>query len=174
MGIFTSPVALMNHQKARFANVKVTMKAATAELAKGGYEDFKSQTTGGLSRRQKRLLGYPYARTARVLNIAKLSGYRGVAEGKKHQISSKGHVSDLPINKETGRLHQGVRLISKNGGTMFDLFSDVPHAKFVLALDGTLHMRPRGLLGPKGLLRKRHKARHAGIVQAVRLQQRKP
>jgi hypothetical protein len=174
MGIFTSPVALMNHQKARFAGVKVTMKAATAELAKGGYEDFKSQTVGGLSTRQLRQMGHPYARSARVLNIAKLSGYRGVSQGKRHQITSKGRVEDLPINRQSGKLNRGVRLISKNGGTMFDLFSDVPHAKFVLALDGTLHMRPRGLLGPKGLLRKRHKARHAGIVQAVRLQQRKP
>ena len=174
MGVFTSPTALMNHQKARFAGVKVTMRDAHNHLAKEGFNDFKEQTTGGLSKRQKRQLGYPYARSARVLNIAKLGGYHGVQDGKATQVTARGRVRDLPINIETGRLHAQIRLVSQKGGDVYELFSAAPHAKFVLALEGTKYMKPRGLLGPRGLLRKRHKARHAGIVLAVRQQQRKP
>lgn len=174
MGVFSSPVDLMKHQTARFAKVKITMMSAHKMMAEGGRDDYKEQTTGRLSEKQLRLIGHPYSRRARVLQIAKLSGYRGLQDGNKAQISARGRVADLPINIQSGRLHATVTLLSKNGGKVYDLFSPVPYASFVLAIDGTKYMRPRGLLGPTGLIRKRFKARQNALVEAVRQQQRKP
>lgn len=174
MGVFTSPVALMQRQRARFAGVKMTMEKAHFILAHDGFSDFKEQTTGTLGKKEKRLLGHPYARGPRILNVAKLGGFKGVQDGKVTQITAKGRVRDLPINMESGRLHATITLLSKSNGRIYDLFSSVPYAKFALAVEGTRYVRPRGLLGPRGLLRKLHKARHAGIVLAVRQSQGKP
>jgi hypothetical protein len=174
VGVFTRPDQLLLRQRDRFAGVKVTIREATEALAEGGQEDFHSQTVGRLTTAMLRRIKHPYARRPRVLNIQKLSGFRGYQKGKVAQVTTRGRVADLPINRQTGRLKRGIRLARKKGGTEFDLYSEAPHARFVLAVGGTKHMRPRGLLGPKGLIRKRHKARHAGIVLAVRKANQKP
>lgn len=174
MGTFSSPVQLRLAQEKRYQNVRHTIRRATEELATGGFDDFHSQTVGSLSERDLRRVGHPYARKPRVLNIQSLSGKRGFAQGKKTQVTARGRVQDLPINRQTGRLKRGIRLQSKRGGLQYDLFSDAPHARHVLSPQGTKNMRPRGLLGPKGLLRKRHQARHAGIVMAVRKAAKQP
>lgn len=186
MGTFTRPAQLLARQKARFASVQMTQKEALKELAEAGKLDFLSQTVGTLSDKELRKIGHPYARRARVLDIAQLGGRRGFSETETvrtrrgvrrqttTQVTARGRVRDLPINYQTGELRKGIQLMARNNGTMYELFSNVPHAKFVLAVNGTKYMRPRGLLGPKGLLRIRHKARLAGIVAAVRDAQRKP
>lgn len=174
MGVFTRPDQLRLRQIQRFEGVKLTIDQATEELAKGGQEDFHSQTVGRLTTAMLRRIKHPYARRPRVLNVQKLSGFRGYQKGKVAQVTKAGRVADLPINRQTGRLKRGIRLTRRKNGSQFDLYSIAPHARFVLAVGGTKYMRPRGLLGPTGLIRKRHKARHAGIVLAVRKANQKP
>ena len=58
------------------------MGEAHKELSKGGQADFLSQTAGTLSEKQLRQIGHPYARSARVLSIDKLKGYRGLEENE--------------------------------------------------------------------------------------------
>lgn len=174
MGTFTSAVQLRLRQQERFKDVRLDTRKALGILATDLKQDFQDLTRGQLSEKQLRRVGHPYARRARVLNIQKLAGARGQREGKKTQVSARGRIPDLPINKQTGKLHRGITLTSKAGGMVYDLYSVAPHARFVLAVNGTTHMRPRGLKGPKGALRKRYKARHAGLVAAHRAANRTP
>jgi hypothetical protein len=167
------------------------MDQAHEILAEGGREDFKDLTMGRLSTKQLRQIGHPYAKSARIHKLEKLDGFRGLTQAitrrnadgsiaktkggkpRKPQDMSqimKGKVSDLPINIQTGRLRQGIVLNKKKGvsGWDYDLYSTAPHAKHVLALEGTKYMRARGLLGPKGELRIRYRMRHAATIQPVR------
>lgn len=188
MGVFTTPAQLMLRQKARFVDVSLTMHQAHEILAKGGKTDFELQLTGKLTTKMLRQIGHPYARGARVLAIHRLNGFVGVNEntitkkGKKgtkaskQQVSTKGKVSDLPINKQTGKLRRAVQLDKKTGtrGAIYDLYSAVSYAKHVLSVTGTRYMRPRGLLGPKGELRIRYRSRHAATIAPVKRALRKP
>ena len=187
MGTFTSPVALMQRQQRRFAGAALSMQQAQHELAKGGQADFLALTIGTLSEKQLRAMGHPYGRTARVIRTDKLNGFVGLNENRIRKNGTLGQNSSLqqvkgqsvqllPINRQTGRLRRGIALMQRmtGGNPSYDLFSGVPHAKYVLALDGTKHMKARGLLGPRGLLRRRYRARHAGTIDAVRRYMRKP
>lgn len=195
MGIFTSHAQLMARQKQRFAGVRISMKDATRELAHSGKYDFLTQALGTITEKMLRQMGHPFGRTARTLDLTKLNGFRGLqtsetvflkdgtlkrnkngglAFRRGAQITARGRVNPLPINKQTGRLARGIQTVAKRNFTEYDLFSDVPYAKYVLSLTGTSKMIPRGLLGPQGLLRKRYRARHAGIVLGVRMAGRKP
>lgn len=197
MGTFTTPAGLYIRQKRRFAMVTLTMNEAHEQLAEGGFEDFRDQTKGALKSDQLAAIGHPYKRRTGPLDIKALKGYRGYQEtevrkaadgsvlrtkkGKARtrttaQVTKGGTVSDLPINIQTGRLRRGIRLQARRiGGTRaFDLYSDAPHARFAIAVDGTKFVRPRGLLGPNGLLRIRHKVRHNALVEPVRRSQKQP
>ncbi len=191
MGTFTTSTQLLIRQKRRFRDATLAMDQAHDILAEGGREDFKDLTMGRISLEQSRKAGYLYARIARINKIEKLDGFRGLTQTSTRrnadgsiaktkggrarttttaQISRKGTVSDLPINIQTGRLRQGIVLSKKKGisGWDYDLYSTAPHAKHVLALEGTKYMRARGLLGPKGELRIRYRMRHAATIQPVR------
>lgn len=174
MGTFTRVVDLRRHQEARYQNVRLTTKRALVILAYDLKGDFQDLTRGQISERQLRRIRHPYARSPRKLNIQSLNGYRGQREGKRTQVSARGRVPDLPINYQTGRLHHGITLTRRALGLTYDLYSTAPHARFVLAPGGTRTMRPRGLKGPKGALRKRYLARHAGLVAAHRKANRTP
>lgn len=177
----------MLRQKARFAGAALSMQKATHELAKGGQADFLALTIGTISEKQLRQMGHPFGRTARVINTKKLNGFVGLNENRVGKSGKLGQRADLqqikgqrvqllPINRQSGKLRRGIALMKRatGGNPSYDLFSGVPHAKHVLALEGTKHMKARGLLGPKGLLRRRYQARHAGTVDAVRRSLRKP
>jgi hypothetical protein len=187
MGTFITPAGLYMRQKARFAMVTLTMNQAHEQLAEGGYEDFRDQTKGSLKSDQLAAIGHPYKRRTGPLDIRALKGFVGLNEnevnkktGKRYrrgslqQVTNTGTVKDLPINIQTGRLRRGIRIVSRRiaGNRVFDLYSDAPHAAFALAVDGTKYVRPRGLLGPNGLLRIRHKVRHNALVEPVRRSQK--
>lgn len=195
MGTFTNATQLAKRQAVRFRDASLTMRQAHKELATQGRGDFLAQTVGQLSEKQLRQLGHPYARGARILSVDKLKGYRGLMESEvrldrdgqimrtksgklarrtRAQVT-RGKVSDLPINRQTGKLRRQIQLkLIEGRNPVYELYSDAPYAKYVLAVDGTRYMRPRGLLGPSGLLRRRHKARHNALVDPVRRSLRKP
>lgn len=166
MGVYTTPAQLAMAQRARFAAVGSNMRRVHEMLAKEGFKEFKTQTTGTISLKESAALGYLYARRKTALaGSARGAKARVSGVGLKGQIRRSGMVNRLPINKQTGRLHFGIRLDGPSGlQRTYRLYSAAPHAKYALAVDGTKQVVPRGLLGPKGRLRKVHLAmRHTAI-----------
>lgn len=202
MAIITRPTDLARVQRDRFARMAVTYESAHKELCAGGEQDHRDYTSGSISTKQLAAMGHPFGRTGgqgsgtvgRGIqgSKAKFKGVgsydtlstnkRGVwTAGKSKQISGKGSVSPLPINKQTGRLQQSFFRTGEAGSTRtVRMGFRIPYASQVLNPNGTKRMIARGFyskgssMAGAGILVKRHKARSAGVVQAVRDQQRKP
>jgi len=167
MGTFTSGVQLAQHMEKRLAGCKLSIGKAVRILAFEGARDMRDNMRGTLKERDLRRLGHPYSRRTRILNVKSLGANRGYTEGKTSQVMAKGSVRDLPFNSWTGRLISSIK-VDKKSGLTFDLYDTAPQAKFLLSPEGTKYMKPRGLLGKTGLLRKRWKFRQNGMVEAVR------
>jgi len=180
MGVYTTPTQLRVRQRTRFAAVGRDINRIHQIIAHDGEQDFKDATTGSIKSKTLAAMGHPFGR----LNGAgSNSGGRGVKGGGKRfkgigaagQITAKGVVRPLPINRQTGRLHAGIQLQGPIGKRKeYRLYSTAPYARFVLNPGGTRKMVDRGLLGRNGFLRKRHKARIAALVDVVRQTGRKP
>lgn len=179
MGTYTSVTALRLAQRARFERVGVAMVTVHKELATRGWKDMRENTRGSLTSKQLRAMGHPFGRIA---GAGSNSGGRGIVKNlstvtqgtDKRQVSRKGGVRPLPINRQTGQLYRGIRLDGPTGRSkVYRLYSIAPHASFVLHPDGTRRMISRGLKGPRGLLRKRHRARLAAAVDVVRKQNKR-
>lgn len=176
MGYYTTPAQLAMRQRSRFQSVIGDQRKVHKIVAESGYRDFLALTSGRISSKQLAAMGHPFGRGGAVRG-----GQRGVdpkkwkGTGKKGQVTRNGVVRRLPINRQTGRLRQGIQLAHKGGAVdVYELFSTVPYARHVLAVEGTDRMVPRGLLGPPGELRKRHKARIQEVIDIVRKTQQAP
>lgn len=168
MAVFTSAIKLAKHQSTRARIAGRSQETAHAWLAKEGRADMRSLTQGPLKQDQLDAMGNPFAHSGLVKG-AQRGGKRGFKSSLKGQVTAKGFVSHLPINKQSGRLFSGINLDGPAGwNRTYKLFSDAPHAKFVLNPSGTKLMVPRGLLGPTGELRKRHKARKQVMIHELR------
>jgi hypothetical protein len=167
VGVYTTPAKLAMGQRARFALANGDMKIIHGQLANLGKKEFKNQTLGPLSSKTLRRMGHPYAK----LGVSVSGAARGITSKKKYQSSLKGQVkrngmvSRLPINKQSGRLNAAIRLSGPSGPqNTYKLASYAPHAGFALKVGGTKHVVDRGLLGPKGRLRRVHLIyRHTAI-----------
>ena len=164
MGVFTSPTQLRIHQRARFARVIGDQKKVHQMAARGGRKDFRESTQGGVKTSTLIQMGHPFGR---LKSGNRSTGGRGIrgdgrrlgSAGIKGQITRKGVLRPIPINRQTGRLHAGIRLQGPTGRMHeYRLFSSAPYAGYVLNPEGTRYMVARGLLGRSGLLRKRHRA----------------
>lgn len=163
MGVFSTPAGLAIHQKKRGILTVANINQAHTVLATQGKRDFQALTSGGLKAKTLRAMGHPYAKTGGAVPGAA----RGITSdgnwkkaGYKKQVSKSGMVRRLPINIQTGRLRGQIQLDGPRGSQKtYQLYSRAKYAKFVLSLDGTDRMVARGLKGPQGELRRRHKAR---------------
>jgi hypothetical protein len=181
MGVYDSPTKLRVAQRKRFAAVIHDMAKVHTILAHDGKDDFSESTTGTIKQSTLTAMGHPFGR---IKSGNPLTGGRGIAAGNrgkfrgvglKGQVTAKGVVRPLPINRQSGRLHASIQLVGPIGRRKeYRLFSSAPEAAFVLRPGGTRFMIDRGLLGPTGLLMKRHKARIAAVVDVVRATGRKP
>lgn len=150
------------------------------QIVRGSYGDFLALTSGTLKEKDRRRMGYPYAREGgsglmRGLRTQRGSEFRrtnpnaGKITRAGRQISKKGQVALLPINKDSGELRRGIKLKGPYGrNRRFVLFSEADHASYVLALRGTPNMVARRLLGPDGELRRRHNGRMAVLRKHLR------
>lgn len=162
---FTSAIALAKHQQARSAAAVHAQDRGHKYLAESGEDDFRDLTQGPLKQKQLNAMGNPYAWAGK----AQRGGKAGFKSSLKGQITRKGFVSRLPINKQSGKLYQAIFLDGPSGAMKeYRLGSIAPHAKYVLNPKGTSLMVPRGLLGPSGELRKRHKARKQVMIHELR------
>lgn len=173
--VFTSPTALKNHQKKRFAKMQLGQQRVHKELATQGERDFVGATGGQIKSKTLAAMGHPFGRMSSggMRNIVKGQSGKFGSAGLKGQVSKKGVVRPLPINVQSGRLRRAITLQGPAGrASTYKLYSAAPHARFVLSPTGTKKMVARGLLGGNGLLRKRHKARLAALVSVIRAQQK--
>lgn len=161
-------------QRARLASVIDSQNDVHELLAKFGREDFEDLTKGQIKTKTLRAMGHPFARQRVRIQGAQRGVVKGSAgqfknAGLKGQVNARGVVKRLPINIQKGTLRRGIRLVYRGGSSReFVLFSSAPHAKYVLHPKGTDLMVPRGMLGPNGELRKRHKARIQTVIDIVR------
>lgn len=156
--------------------MQLGMTEVHKELATQGREDFHDQTGGQVKSKTLAAMGHPFGRmaTGGMRNITKGRAGSFSDAGLKGQVTKKGVVRPLPINVQTGRLRRAITLQGPSGRLkVYKLYSAAPHAKYVLSPTGTRKMIARGLLGPRGLLRKRHKARLSALVDVLRAQQKK-
>lgn len=125
-------------------------------------------------------MGHPFGR---LRSGNRNTGGRGIqgntrrfaGSGIAGQVTKKGVLRPLPINRQSGKLHALIQLRGPSAPFhQYNLFTTAPYASFVLAPEGTRYMVARGLLGPRGLLRKRHRARMAALVDVVRKSQASP
>ncbi len=180
MGVFTTPTQLRVRQRARFEQVKRDIKKVHRIMAEDGETDFHDATDGKIKSKQLAAMGHPFGRLSsgdpRTGGRGAKDGRKFIGAGIKGQVTRKGVVRPLPINEQTGRLKRGITLTGPLGGrrSEYRLFTTVPYAKYVLRPGGTRKMVDRGLLGPRGFLRKRHKARIAAYIDVVRKSNRKP
>ena len=141
-----------------------------------GKKDFIAGTGGSISTRALRTLGHPFAREGAMGTSRFTYAKRGEklarlgTTGKKGQVTKKGVVRLLPINRQTGKLRSAITLDGPMGTNhTLKLYSKVFDGRqWVLHPRGTSKMVARGLLGPVGMLNKRHKARRAGYVDLLR------
>lgn len=176
MGYHTTPAQLAKRQRQRFQSVIGDQVEAHKIIATSGKRDFLALTSGRISSDTLAKMGHPFGKGSPVAGAQ-----RGVKpgsflkSGKKGQVTRKGLVRRLPINRQSNRLRRAIQLHYRGGRLhLYELYSDAPHAKYVLHPRGTDLMVPRGLLGPDGELRKRHKARVQTYIDVVRKAQRKP
>lgn len=163
MGVFSTPAGLARHQRKRGILTVKNISEAHTVLATQGKRDFQALTSGGLKAKTLKAMGHPYAK----LGGAVTGAARGTTKdgnwkkkGYKKQVTRAGMVRRLPINIQTGKLRREIQLDGPQGSSKtYRLYSRASYAKYVLALDGTDRMVARGLKGPQGELRRRHKAR---------------
>ena len=160
MGVYTTIPSYIRKQQSRLATAKLSFMQAHEYLATEGRKDFQRQTGGPLKKTTLRRMGHPYARAGGTVAGAGRGAKAGSYSrrtGLKGQITKRGQVRPLPINIQSGKLRRGIKLDGPNGNQRtYRLYADAPYAKYVLAISGTKRMVPRGLLGPRGHLRRTH------------------
>lgn len=173
MGTYQTLTQLRAAQVKRFAAIKGDINQVHTMIARDGKGDFEEQTVGTVSTKTLRQMGHPFGRMG---GAGSNTGVRGVNNPSRFKgiKMRKGVLPPLPINRQkTNGLHSSIKQPGPSGAThRYDLYADAPYAKYVLSLTGTKRMTARGLLGPWGLLRKRHKARIAAYVDLMRRKQR--
>lgn len=156
MGVYTKGIDLAEAQLRRFQRVNADMKTMHRDLAHQGFVDALELTSGTTSTKTLRKMGHPFGRI------------RTTLPGKGRM---RGRLPLLPINRQTGRLQRGLRIVEQQKQTMqtIDIRSRAPYTKYILALGGTRRMVARGY---KPEVERRWKARNAAFVQHIRLKQR--
>lgn len=182
MGVFTSPAALMAHQRKRFNLVGRKMEVVHQSMAEQGEGHLKRLTSGTLSKKQLR--GWrPYARqplSARRLakGVAAGSAGLGIRDSGRRQVGRTGTVSPYPINKWSGGVHAGI-FLTASGRNSYNLGSTARSARFLFNPEGTRYMVPRRIFGDRrkhgqdGMVRVFFRAEVHGYLLAVRDYQRR-
>jgi len=131
MATFTNPRQLASHQRRRAQNVRRSLTIEAASLVRGQKEEALKLTSGTVSTKRLSQMGHPFGR---------------MTTGNKRKGRMRGTLARLPINRQTGRLQQSLRVFHRyeGGNVVWRLQFMAPHGKFVLARGGTRKMVARG------------------------------
>jgi len=182
MRIFKGYAEYQTFMVRRFSAHVHNMERAHDVLAREMKRIFVDVLSGKIKQKVLNKMGNPFARngpamrgidpsfwtakrTVRAYRTSSKVAYRRYTDsyGKKRiksQITAKGAINLRPINVQKGKLRRLVVLESPHfldGSRTYKLYSLAAHNKHVLAVMGTLLMVARGVLGPKGYLRQKHK-----------------
>jgi hypothetical protein len=177
MAIYTRPADIMRAQEARFRRMGVAMLDVHRELVRGGKRDAAEATGGAISTKDLKAMGHPFGRVGGQGSGTIGRGIQGdrkrfSGKGDKGQITTKGVVKPLPINKQTGKLRDSFFLNGPTGPNhVYDMGFAAPYATFVLSPSGTKRMIPRGYFE---FIKRRHKARKAAAIKVARDIQKQP
>jgi hypothetical protein len=178
MSIHSGPGGIASFGKAmekRLAQVGITADAVHKVLWEGGEDDHFDTTDGGLSKKDLKRIGHPYARNGLsqrgiTKNAKSVAGRTSIASGMK-QVRGRS-VAALPINRQTGKLRRSFFVIGPSGkDKTVQMGFRAPYAKYVLSPTGTQRMISRGFYssgGKIGIIKKRHKLRLAVAKKVYR------
>lgn len=150
--------ALAASQARRYRLTWQSWQIGHRRMAEMLYGDFQDMTSGRVSTRTLRKLGHPFSRS-------KAKRFKG---GVKARVASLG-VPRMPINRQTGRLQRSLKMTRVPGGIQsYRLEFLAPHAKYVLAQQGTRKMVARGFWTEA---RKKWQSRNRRLYYEMRLRQ---
>jgi len=192
MKTFHRPADLVRHQMARFEKMKLDRNSAHREMVKGGVSDHNAYTKGTVSTEMLKEAGHPFGRKgagARGIKASvrkKMAGkgsFKAWQTDKKGnwsrkstpQISAKGIIKPLPINRQTGDLRRSLRVSGPAGSQqVYRVGFTEKYAGFVLSPRGTKRMVARGFysqgnsMAGMGIIARNHKARQSALVRTLR------
>lgn len=119
------------------------VKKGVADLARASRLDWMTFTRGSVSSRELRAMGHPFGRTGAFQRGQTRAGRRGRFGP---QFTTRGVLRPLPINRQTGRLYAGIRMVQA-GSDAWEISSSAPYARYILAPEGTSKMVGRGFSG---------------------------
>ena len=164
---FTKGIELVRHQKKRFEELKLTREKGFKDISLAGFRDAVELASGGLGPKQTK---GAFAKGA--------SPALSTPDGRRRQLTARklarrgivGGVPLLPINVQSGKLQQGIRLVYVPGAKIrYDLLvASVEYAKYILSLGGTSGKAGKGGMVARGYkpeVQRRQRARQAAFVQ---------
>jgi len=155
---WSDPAALAASQRRRFALTFQSWKIEHRNMAEMLMGDAQTLTSGRVSTRTLRKLGHPFSRN-------KGRAFKG---GVNARVAAIG-IPKLPINRQTERLQQSLRMTKVAGGIQsYRIEFLAPHAKYVLAQGGTKKMVAREFWTA---MRKHWDSRNRRLYYEMRLRQ---
>lgn len=151
MSRFTNPLALLAHQKKLFAKVNEKAKAMHVSAVRDNAKQATKLVSGSTSTQELRNAGHPFARrklSKRGYARTKEPGNRTSRMSEKLRMGAAQAFPLLPINRQSGRLRNSLRMIGQASGIphgqTLGLGFTAPHSKYVLGSKGTRKMVSRG------------------------------
>jgi hypothetical protein len=126
------------------------------DIARATEVDYKRFSRGSVSTKELRSMGHPFGRTGGGMQRGQTQAGRVGRSGG--QFTRRGVIKPLPINRQTGRLYAGIKMV-RTGRHSWEIFSDAPYAKYIYAPEGTSRMVGRGFSGVSPSLAARLKVR---------------
>lgn len=182
-----STVASLYHaQTAWLTRTNADIRRGHVAVARRSLSDFSEFTAGPLKERDRRRLGYPYARGSSAQTSTATGFMRGAAPKKLKLLTGRASLPKISglliINKDKGDLRAKAYLRETNSSGFsqtFSLGSDSKHAKYVLDPRGTKKMIGRKVFGGKmigqqtqGLIEMRWKQRNKALLDYIKRKQR--
>ena len=154
MRVHHSATALYDAQLKRFATMGMTMREGHRDIAHKCFGRMSHYTRGGISQKTLNRLGNPFGRGASAAERTPTGLMRGADPAKAKKHTGRVKIPLLPINRQSGKLRQGMYLrktFFPGALQAFALGSDVKYAKYILHPAGTKKMVGRGIWGGKML-----------------------
>ena len=147
MGTFYRAKDLARHQRLKAERLAHTLRVFHSNLAQDCYHEAKIITGGTTSTRDLNAMGNPYGR--RGGSYSDIKSRKTMLSRQRTVKGSRVKLPPLPINKQTGKLSQAIKLSKHTGGNavqsyVLQVYRNIaPYAKYVLSLGGTVKMVAR-------------------------------